>query len=497
METKKIPSEKPDGSISSSEKLYRALYEHVPVGVYRTTSDGRILSVNPRAIGLWGYDSEEDMLTRDAASLYADPMDRRLFMERVAEEGAVSEFEVRCKRKDGSLFWGLLSATGVFEADGSLAYIDGILQDITGRKQAEDALLESEERYRSVAETSVDAIITADSNGLIVSWNNGATRIFGFGEEVLGSSVNLIIPERYREAHEKGLRRFLETGEKHLMDRRVELSALRNDGIEFPIELSLSSWQGATGTFFGAIMRDISERKRIERLRDHVNRTMRHDLKSPLIGIRGLADLLLKGPSLTVKQRKTAGLIKELSERVLRFIERGRDFFQMEEGTYELKPLEVDLFGVLKRIMKELSPLAIKNETTFKLYLLGREVDPESEYSVMGEENLIEAMFENLIKNAIEASPRGARVCISIDTCQRSGRVFHRIDIHNEGIVPPEIRETFFEPYVTSGKDNGTGLGTHSARLIALNHGGDVFFTTSENDGTHVIVCLPVNPEPA
>ena len=103
-------------------------------------------------------------------------------------------------------------------------------------------LKESEDRYRSVTETSIDAIITASDKDAILTWNKGAELIFGYGPEIVGRSVTTIIPERYRKAHYEGVKRFLKTGEKHLLGKKMELMALRRDGAEFPIELSLSSW---------------------------------------------------------------------------------------------------------------------------------------------------------------------------------------------------------------------------------------------------------------
>src|SRR4030042_759608 len=127
-------------------------------------------------------------------------------------------------------------------------------------------LRESEDRYRSVTETSIDAIMTTDSTDLILTWNKGAELIFGYGKEVMGQSVTLIIPERYREAHREGVRNFLRTGERHIMGKKVELEAIGKEGTEFPVELSLSSWESPSGVYFGGIIRDISERKRIERI---------------------------------------------------------------------------------------------------------------------------------------------------------------------------------------------------------------------------------------
>jgi PAS domain S-box-containing protein len=361
----------------------------------------------------------------------------------------------------------------------------------TRREQAGIQIKEQEDRYRSVTETSIDAVITSNEGDLILTWNKGAERIFQHGTEIVGETVTTIIPERYREAHRRGLRRFLETGEKRLIGKTAELRALRKDGTEFPMELSLSSWESTSGAFFGAIIRDISERKQIEQIREDVQRMMRHDLKSPLIGITGLAKVIQKGSNLTQKQRKAAGLILELGEKTLRSIDRTRDLFQMEEGTYKLEPKPVNLISLIDGVKKELDPLFIKKGINFTISISGRRSKRISKYVVQGEESLLEIMFSNLIKNAIEASPNGSLVTVSLGLENKERRSSHLIDIHNWGSVPQEIREKFFAPYSTSGKKGGSGLGTHSALLIARAHEGDIHFSTSEEEGTHVIVMLP------
>ncbi len=353
-------------------------------------------------------------------------------------------------------------------------------------------LREREDRYRSVTETSIDAILTADAGDTILTWNRGAEIIFGHGAETPGSPVTIIIPERYREAHRAGLRRFLKTGEQHIIGKTVELQAIRKDGAEIPVELSLSTWKSPSGVFFGAIIRDISERKHIEQVREDVERMMRHDLKSPLIGITGLSKLIQKSPGLPEKSRKAATLIQELGERTLRFIDRNRDLFQMEQGAYRLEPQKVNLLALLDRIKRQLRPLFTKKGVKYKLHFSGRLDETESKYVIPGEESLLEVMFSNLIKNAVEAAPEGSPVELSIGLEKRAGREFHRIDIHNWGAVPQDIRDKFFARYSTSGKKGGSGLGTHSALLVVRAHNGDIRFTTSEEDGTCVTVFLPV-----
>ena len=138
-------------------------------------------------------------------------------------------------------------------------------QDIIERKRAEEMLRESEERFRSVMESSVDAVVAADSHGDIILWNKAAQLIFGYApEEVLGKSLSMLIPERLRDAHHKGLTRNRLTGESHLIGKTHEWQGLRKDNREFPVELSLGRWETEGGIFYSGIIRDITERKRTE-----------------------------------------------------------------------------------------------------------------------------------------------------------------------------------------------------------------------------------------
>jgi PAS domain S-box-containing protein len=127
------------------------------------------------------------------------------------------------------------------------------------------ALRESEERFRSVAESANDAIIIADGSGGVLSWNKGATRMFGFEEdEIRGQPLSLLIAESRRSIYDTGMKRFSETGKADGIAGAAELFGLRKDGTEFPLEMELSTWKTASGTFLGGVIRDISERKTAE-----------------------------------------------------------------------------------------------------------------------------------------------------------------------------------------------------------------------------------------
>lgn len=130
-------------------------------------------------------------------------------------------------------------------------------------ERAEQSLTESEHRFQSLVESATDAIVVANGRGIIVSWNRAASRLFGYEtDEMVGQALTVLMPARYRQAHEKGLARIEATGEGRVMGSVVELHGLRKNGEEFPIELSLATWKTATGSYYSGIIRDISDRKK-------------------------------------------------------------------------------------------------------------------------------------------------------------------------------------------------------------------------------------------
>jgi PAS domain S-box-containing protein len=132
-------------------------------------------------------------------------------------------------------------------------------------KHAQESLTDVEARLTSVVQSTPDALILANAQGHIVYWNAGATKTFGYREEeALGQPLTMIMPKRYRDAHERGLRRVCESGESRLIGTTMELHGLRKNNKEFPLELSLSMWQSKGTRFFSAFLRDITDRKRME-----------------------------------------------------------------------------------------------------------------------------------------------------------------------------------------------------------------------------------------
>lgn len=174
-------------------------------------------------------------------------------------------------------------------------------------KRFESQSLVSERKFHSVIESANDAIILANGKGAIISWNKGAQSIFGYqDEEVLGKKLQIIIPERFREAHQKGMERYLSTGKPHVIGKTVELQGLRKEGDEFPIELSLATWQEEGNIYFSSIIRDITERKQAE---ERINQMVYLD---PLTGLPNrhlLNDRLTQALDQANENKQTIGIM--------------------------------------------------------------------------------------------------------------------------------------------------------------------------------------------
>ena len=227
-------------------------------------------------------------------------------------------------------------------------------------------------------------------------------------------------------------------------------------------------------------------------LREDVNRIMRHDLKTPLNAIIGFSDLLLTEEKCVVcdpAHVEILGTIRESGYRLLEMINISLDLYKMEQGTYLLNPKPVDIVGVLHKIEKAFQDRISSKKLTIRITKQkSSSGTEEAGFVVLGEELLCYSLLSNLIKNAMEAVPRRGCVDILLDKTDRGAM----ISIRNEGVVPAEIVDHFFDKYATSGKSGGTGLGTYSAQLIAKMQNGIITMETSEEEGTMLKVFLPL-----
>jgi len=225
------------------------------------------------------------------------------------------------------------------------------------------------------------------------------------------------------------------------------------------------------------------------RFRENVERITRHDVKTPLNSIIGFSQLLMADDNLNADQQESLATIEDSAYRILNIINLSVDLFRMEQKTYPLHPVPVNLVQVIEKITVESGGLIRGKELKLRTLMQGNPVCEQDYFYAKGEELLYYSMLANLIKNALEASPDRETVTISLNKNPQTEESI--VTIHNKGAVPEEIRDRFFDIYVTAGKKNGTGLGTYSARLIAETLRGSVHMATSEENGTTLTVRVP------
>jgi PAS domain S-box-containing protein/putative nucleotidyltransferase with HDIG domain len=253
-----------DEKLRASEERFRTLTANIPVGVFRSPAEagGMLLSANPALAKMFGYDSPEDMAATRVADLYMNPDERREFIAAVSSAGAVADYETQFKRKDGTAFWGSLSARAVTGGDGRIAYFDGILEDVSESKEAELALAESEEKYRTLVEQATDGVAIAQY-GRITLANRALGELLGYdtSSEIIGEDFVTFITPRFREeVVEKHRRTMAGEGEPSVF----EITVINKAGEEIPVEVNVGvvTYEGRPAAM--AIVRDISDRKRAE-----------------------------------------------------------------------------------------------------------------------------------------------------------------------------------------------------------------------------------------
>jgi PAS domain S-box-containing protein len=211
-----------------------------------------------------------------------------------------------------------------------------------------------------------------------------------------------------------------------------------------------------------------------------------HDMRNNIGNIYQLADLL-SNTQLDKKQSKYVEIIHQLSLRTLELLKMSSDYLKMEKGHYEPQPSD---FNLLRALSNEIGAFSSESENrgiSFHTLLNSERVQYEEEsLTIRADKAYMERMFGNLIGNAVEASPNEAQISVSVETKETL-----KVSIHNQGAVPEDMQGHFFDKFATSGKEEGTGLGTYIAKLVTELHHGNIHFETSEKEGTTLCIELP------
>ncbi len=250
--------------LRKSEERYRTLFDRVPVGLYRSTPAGQALDYNRAAAQMLGYKDPEALFDVDVDGLYVNAQDRERWQSLMRQEGIVRDFETQLYKKDGSIIWINDAARAVKDEQEQVLYYEGSIEDITERKHAEEEILHQKEYYEALLINNPVAVVTADLNGMIVSWNPMAEKLFGYAqEEVIGTSLDDVVAndESLREEACAYTDQVINVGRVQVTTRRT-----RRDGSLVDVELlALPAIVGGVKVGFIAIYHDITERKRIEK----------------------------------------------------------------------------------------------------------------------------------------------------------------------------------------------------------------------------------------
>ena len=247
--------------LSESEQQYRLLFEHNPnpMWVY-DDSTRQFLAVNEAAIERYGYSREEFLrMTRHDIRVEESAGVSRGLKTPTGIPEHDGSWNGRHLKKDGSVIDVTVTSHGI-SFDGHAACL-ALALDVTEQRRAEEGIRQSEQRTRVMIDNALDAVVSMDPAGIITDWSAQAERMFGWSRtEAIGRQMSdTIIPQRYREAHEKGLKKFLQTGEGPVLNKRIEITALSRDGKEFPVELAISPSKVGGRWTFSAFIRDLTE----------------------------------------------------------------------------------------------------------------------------------------------------------------------------------------------------------------------------------------------
>ncbi|MEO5354828.1 MAG: ATP-binding protein [Magnetococcus sp. XQGC-1] len=385
-----------------------------------------------------------------------------------------------------------------------------LTREIAEREKMELSLRESEQRFRAVTESAVEAIVTIDAQGSIITWNRGAEQMFLLAEsEALGSSVELLMPEPFRARHRQGIARVNQMGHggSRVIDATLELYGLRRDGTEFPLELSVSSWFVAEQRFYSGILRDISDRKKNEAMlhaakeeaeaatlaKSQFLATMSHEIRTPINALLGMGELLLE-TTLTDEQRHFLEISNQSGAALLALINDILDLSKIEAGQMDLECIPFDLHHLLAGTAEILALLARDKGNSLQLQM----ADTLPRW-VLGDPARLRQVLLNLIGNAIKFTQQG---CVTISAIPETGEQI-LFAVADTGIgITPEKQEAIFLPFnqadsSVTRKFGGTGLGLTICRQIIQHAGGRIGVTSSPGEGSIFSFVLPLPPTDA
>ncbi|WP_163808266.1 PAS domain-containing sensor histidine kinase [Pseudodesulfovibrio sp. JC047] len=466
------------------------MYKDAPIPIMRGSSGRLPIEWNSAFAEMLGYASLQEMveLARKSGgphSIWQYRIDAEELFAGLQVERPILGYETRLVSKDGAPLWVRMDCMTTSDAEGGRLFYC-FADDVTDRRIATKSLAHNERKLRAIMDAMpVGLVLLDEKTREIVDVNTPILSMTGFTRKKL---IGQVCCDFLCKGDASVCLSLDEDDGRDFMSGECDL--LMADGSSLPVLQSVSRVMVDNGPCLLEAFVDISEQKRLEHLKEDVDRIVAHDLKAPILGMINACNVLLMDEEIVQGDlREILKTIEQQGRKVLRMAGMAMTVYKMEAGTYEHTPTPVNFMMVVTNVLAELQDVAASLEVTVDVDSGDERTTSHHGLHVLGQEMLYESMFANLLKNAIEASPRKGTVTVDVGECD-AGIV--RLCIRNAGVIPLEIRETFFEKYVTSGKVTGTGLGTYSARLVVKTVGGDIQVNTSDTENqTSVVVTVP------
>lgn len=447
-----------------------------------------------------GLESALPVMTESLSDLRAATRDFSLAGVRVLSERT----ETRRERVSSALTD--LGLIAVFLLVVLLAMLSVVLWMMRASRKQTEELAVTHSRLQAIISTSLDGILVVDRNGRVLDYNGAAERIFGHSrDEALGQELaTLIIPDHLREAHEAGMKRYLDTGEKRVVGKGlVQLEAKHKDGSVFPVEFSINSAESEDGEIFVSYLRDISERvaaqKELVAARDSavagekakatLLAVMSHEMRTPLNGVLGTLQLLSK-TKLDEKQRNYIEMMDTSGQLLLEHVNNVLDISRIDAGKAETTSEEFDVSHLVRGVVSSLQTPANERGNALRVEVLGPGLD-----TVSGDQARLKQVLFNLIGNAIKFTENGT-VTVELEREPGTDTVDFRIIDTGIGIDEADI-ERVFEDFVTLDASyhravEGTGLGLGIVRRLIELLGGEIGVESNPGEGSVFWFRLPL-----
>jgi PAS domain S-box-containing protein len=457
-----------EAKLQQAEEKYRNIYENATEGIFQASLEGRFITANPSLARIHGYSSPEELMesiTDIGTQMYVDSADREALVDLLRVQGGVQNYEVKMRRRDGSIRWVSINSRMARGSAGGPIYHEGTMRDITKRKETEEALAESEERYRTAIELSNDGVaITRQYKHLYV--NRRFVEMFGYDspEEIVGQPITVFIhPDDQERVSNINLRRW--AGEP--VPPRYEFRGITKDGRTIFIEVSATGIVYQNEPVSLAYLRDVTERKLVEEtlLRSHkeleqLNRVktkavnhISHELKTPLAVIQGNIRVLRRKMETSQLDANLNGILDALERNAERLLRIQREADEIFRASQELEATtltdELDLLrqrldgfgnvppevwshlGALKEWLNQyvsgatglLQPIDLypfvqlaiektKQRTAHRSVEI--RVEGENDLYIYMDPRIVSEVVDGFVKNAIENTPEGGAVTVTV-----------------------------------------------------------------------------------